>query len=177
MPFDPYGNWYVDDRISGKQGIVLWGGAPTSNPAQPPRTGIPVTNWSPKVNKAHRDLTSTIQYDPNSQLVWPIRIAEAIIIEIDIEGRFRLNTVPTTILQALFRDDNNNSIVQVALYLTPTNRFCNGYFTIESFSMGVPMDGIVSYVATIKSYGVLDLGPYAEPDDEPYGDSPIVFSL
>lgn len=178
MPFDPYGNWYVDDRISGKQGIVLWGGAPTSNPSQPPGVILPVTNWSPKVTKMHRDLTSSIQYDSNSQLVWPIRIPEAILIEIDIEGRFRLNTVPQTILKVLFEGDNSNTIVQVALYLNPTNCFCNGYFSIESFSMSIPMDDIVNYVATIKSYGVIKIGDFGGMPDNSDGGSPgFVFSL
>jgi hypothetical protein len=46
------------------------------------------------------------------------------------------------------------------VYLGSGQRFCDGYFSIEEFSMEVPIENVVTYTATVKNYGPPSFGPF-----------------
>lgn len=145
----------IEDRVTGKAGFLLFGHFDDDEAS----IEIPITNWSAKVKRSFQDTTASTSYDPETKLLYSTRVPVAAEVEGSIEGWFRLNVIPDTIIKDLFNGDDEPSLIE--LWINDDNRFCSGYFTFSEFSIESPIFGVVSFRTDIKSFGVVEFGAFA----------------
>lgn len=140
-----------DDRVTGSSGGITF---------ENTRVGsgpifIPVTSWSVRCEKFFQDTTNSANYHWQSSLVYPTQSPCAARVEGEIEGRFRLSTIPYTILASLF--DGSTTGYVISLYITQDYLFGIGMFLVSHFATGIPHDDVVNFSSRIISYGPFEV--------------------
>jgi len=130
------------DRLSGKAAYWTWGG-----------TTIPITKITPKVTRKLGDTTDSGDYDATGDMLPTTQIPVGYTVEATIEGRFRYSTTPSVLLQFLFQSATQITCV-FGLDINNSTIWGSGLFDVSDFQTDIPVDDIVTYTATIRSYGV-----------------------
>lgn len=154
-----------DDRIVGTGGFVTYEDPDDTEQEFP--IFIPITSWSVRCTKYFDSITSSQNYDPNSNLLYPSRVQVGMLVEGSIAGRFRMSILPPTLLNAMYFGQTTPIIT---LYLRGDMEFGNGYFHLSEFEVMFPYDGVVEYQARILSEGMFSANtePWAlQTDPEP----------
>lgn len=138
-----------DDRIVGTAGFMTY--EDPQNTETFGVAGVPITFWSVKCTKQFSDITSSLNYEWSTNLLYPTRLPVAMSVEGTVLGRFRLSVIPVTILAALYSGD----ILPVfTLYFNDDYEFGNGYFHVQEFEVSAPIDGVVEFQTKILSQGM-----------------------
>lgn len=152
-----------DDRTTGSSGGMIFED-PVSSVGQ---VFIPITYWSCRCDKSMQDITNSANYHRNTGLVYPTQVQVAIRVEGLVRGRFRLQTVPGTIIRAMF---SGEIIPEISLYVRLDYKFGTGQFHITGLEMDNPIDDIVNYECRITSYGLFvpTTSAWTPPVSEPF---------
>lgn len=158
-----------DGRFVGTAGYVTY--EDPDNPTEAAPVKIPVTLWSAKIMKSFQSTTNSQNYDPDSGLLYPTRVQTSMSVEGAIQGRFRLDVIPVTLLTAMYLGDTTPIIT---LYFSGDDEFGNGFFHLSEFETANPCDGVVDFQARIASNGMFlaNVAPrllpsYPEPPVDP----------
>lgn len=148
-----------DDRVVGTGGYILW---EDENADTPEEIKVPITHWSIRSQGAFQDLTTSEQYDDETELLYPKQIQVAVSTEGAISGRFRLGTVPSTFVAAMY---SGKISPKMTFYLTEDRKFGDGRFNVSDFDAEMPHDGVVTFTCRIIGYGKFspDTSEYTPP--------------
>jgi predicted secreted protein len=122
----------------------------TRQPSEP--AFVPIRMWSARVSRKHSDVTSSVHFDPESNVVWEAALPCAASMEVRVEGVFRLTVLPATVMAALY---DGAAFSRVKLGFDKLNPFCEGVFSVSDFLPVNPIDDVVSFAAVLRSYGVV----------------------
>lgn len=128
-----------NERLTGKQSYIIING-----------TYIPITKYTPKINRKLADITDNGDYDSNTDLIYPAQLPVSATTELSVEGRFRLSLTPIAIMGILY---TGISAVPVKLGLDAGHMFGSGNFDISDFQADVPVDDTVTFTCTLQSNG------------------------
>lgn len=164
-----------DDRRVGSQGYMMLSEAKDAGPSDdflyltPPKdrnpdqqnqpvepTFIPIRAWASNVTRKTADVTSSVHYGASDDTVYAAAIPTATSMEVRIEGVFRMQNTPPTLLAALY---DGAAFSHVVLAFDDIYKYCEGDFTVSNFIASNPIDGAITYSATLKSYGVYNAFP------------------
>jgi hypothetical protein len=129
----------AQDRIAGNQSSFTLNG-----------TVIPITKYTPKVNRKLADTTDTGDYDATSTLIANSQVPVSYHLELNVEGKFRKSVTPTALIAELF---TGATAIPVVLTLAQGVLFGHGNFDLSDFSCDVPAEDTVTFSCTLKSNG------------------------
>ena len=102
----------AEDRLTGKASYMVFNG-----------TTIPITKYNPTITKTLPDITDNGDYDVQTDLIYPTQLPVSAVTELSVEGRFHLNSTPSTIMSLLYR---GASAIPVVLGLNAGSLFGHG---------------------------------------------------
>lgn len=137
-----------DDRILGTQGFITF--VDFDSPLEEGIVEIPVTESRVKITKYFTGVTSSLNYDRDSDLLFPSKLQVSAEAQGMIQGRFRISRIPQTIIASLY---SGTTLPVITFYNSPFRDFCSGYFHINDFELSTPVDGVVDFTATVISEG------------------------
>lgn len=137
-----------DDRIIGTNGYVAF--QDPDNPLDEGIVEIPVTEYRVRLVKHFQPVTSSINYDRDTDLLFPSKLQVSAEAEGQIRGRFRMSRVPPTIIASLYA---GTSLPIFYFYNDLTREFCSGYFHVREFELMSPVGESVDFSATVVSEG------------------------
>jgi len=128
------------DRITGKSGSFTFNGI-----------SIPITKWSARTTKKLADITDNADYNLNTDLMWPTQLPVNAVLDVSVEGRFRLSVTPADLLAPLY---TGLTAIPVTLALTTSQIYGHGNFDLSDFSCDLPVDDTVTFTCSLKSNGI-----------------------
>lgn len=159
---------FDDGKRAGTQGYLYFGytndfgasgkfiflskppGRNRTNPLSP--TFVPIRSWESRTDLRTSDVTSSVHYDNDRDLVFAASLPVAVGTEVRIDGVFNVGVIPYTIMTALF---DGSVIAYARLGITEVDQYYQGYFLVSNFLARVVVDGVMTYTAVLKSYGGL----------------------
>ena len=127
------------DRLAGDQSSLTFGG-----------TSIPITKYTPKVNRKLADTTDTGDFDSAAGLIANTQVPVSYNLELSVEGKFRKSVTPSALIAQLF---SGATAVPTVLTLAQGVLFGHGNFDLSDFSCEVPAEDTVTFTCTLKSNG------------------------
>jgi len=116
---------------------------------------ISITKYSAKSARDMADSTDSSNYDAASDLVYHAQLPVSIRLDLDVEGRFDLNSTNANLIASLY---SNATAVPVQLGLNAGTLYGHGNFDIMDFTCDVPVMDVVTWRATFRSNGVFTPG-------------------
>jgi hypothetical protein len=129
------------DRLSGKASYFTYN-----------TVNIPITKITPKLMRKLADSTDSGDYSATPDMIGPTQIPVTMAVEGTAEGRFRLSSTPASIMAGLFTSLTQIPIV-IGLNATPVI-WGHGTCDISDFETSVPVDDIVNWTMSFKSWGI-----------------------
>lgn len=129
----------TEDRLTGKASYMLIN-----------NTAIPITKYNPTITKNLPDITDNTDYDVNTDLIYPTQLPVSAVTELSVEGRFHLNSTPSTIMSILY---TGIGAVPVTLGLDQGHLFGHGNFDISDFQAVIDISQAITFTCTLRSNG------------------------
>lgn len=147
---------YTNDLGAGDKFIFLTKppGRNRTPPLEP--TFVPIRSWEARTDLHESDVTSSVHYDNDRDLVFSASLPVAVTTEVRVEGVFNVAMIPGTLMTALF---DGSVIAYARLGISDIDRYYQGYFLVTNFLARVVIDGVMTYTAILKSYGGLSIDP------------------
>ena len=174
MPYDEFGN-LIDGRTTGMQGYMLFRGSQDDGAASgalkfmtpPPfRQGgsrqpadlvfVPIRAWGSQLTRRFTDVTSSVHYEPTTDMVYSAAIPTGVNLEIRAEGVFHIDIIPSTLMIGLFSGSEPSRVILGIDNQTP---YFEGDCLVSNFIASSPVDGVVTYQCSIRPYGSFTFFP------------------
>jgi len=163
----------VDDRITGAAGRMMLArvedlgakdsdfrvrtpppGRPDDNPFSQGMNeayNVAIRSWQARIDKRSTDVTSSMDYSAQTDMVWARSIPTSARMSVAIEGVLHLNeTTESLILAAM----DGAAMADVILAFSETSVFAEGSFDVSGMIVNSIIDGVVSFNAQLTSQGV-----------------------
>lgn len=132
---------------------------------------LPMRSWVLRVERAISDITTSTHYSGKYDHVFACGIQTVIKAEARVEGTFRLDYVPRSVLLDLF---DGEYISRVVFGLDNQTVFCDGMFLVSDFVIESSINDAVVFSCRLNSQGVFDLPSvrYHQPLDGEWNENP-----